>query len=312
MAYILDSKILEKYASVLVNFALNGGKGIKKGEVVLLEVPECAKPILIPLQKAVLKAGGHYVTNYLPDETARHFYELAEEHHLDFFPAKLLKGRVDEIDHSIWIIAEVNKKELEGVSPEKIMRRNKAFKQYKDWRNEKENAGKFSWTLGMYGTDAMAKEAGASIEEYWEQIINACYLDKENPIEEWKKASTEINRILDKLHSMKIDKINIKADKTDLTIKIGKNRKWLGGRGCNIPSFEVFITPDCRYAEGHIEFDQPLYRYGNLITGIKLEFKEGKVVRFSAKSGESILKEMIAVAGADKIGEFSLTDKRLS
>ena len=65
MSYIPSPEILEKYADVLVNFALNSGEGIQKNEIVLLEVPECAKPILIPLQKAVLKAGAHYITQFL-------------------------------------------------------------------------------------------------------------------------------------------------------------------------------------------------------------------------------------------------------
>ena len=312
MVYHPDSKILEKYADVLVRFALNDGNGIKKGDVVLLSVPECAKPILIPLQKAVLKAGGHYITNYLPDETERHYYELAEEHHLDFFPDKLLRGRVDQMDHSISILAEPNKKELEGIDPKKIMRKSKAFKQLKEWRDEKENAGKFTWTLALYGTEAMAKEAGCSIEEYWAQIISACYLDLEDPIAEWRKVFGEVQRVQDTLNSLDIEDLHVEAEGVDLHVGIGKGRKWMGGSGRNIPSFEVFISPDWRKTDGYIEFDQPLYRYGNLIEGVRLEFKNGKVVSASAKSGEQVLKEMIATENADKIGEYSLTDVRLS
>jgi aminopeptidase len=74
----------------------------------------------------------------------------------------------------------------------------------------------------------------------------------------------------------------------------------------------VFISPDWRGTSGHIEFNQPLYRYGNLIEGIKLDFREGRVVNFSASKNENVLKSMIATKNADKIGEFSLTDKRLS
>lgn len=312
MAYQPSQEILNKYADVLVNFAVGGGKGAKRGEVVLLQVPECAKPLLISLQKAVLKAGAHYITHYLPDETARHFYELAEEHHLDFFPDKLLKGRVEQMDHSIDIEATTNKKELEGIHPAKIMRRNKSHKPYKEWREQKENEGKYTWTLALYGTEAMAKEAGISIEDYWNQIIKACYLDKEKPVEEWKKAFSEVDRVLDVLNSMKIMRLEVRGKNVDLVIGIGKDRKWIGGSGKNIPSFEVYISPDWRMTEGKASFDQPLYRYGNLIEGVSLEFKEGKVVNFSATKGKEVLKEMIATENADKIGEFSLTDCRLS
>ena len=86
----------------------------------------------------------------------------------------------------------------------------------------------------------------------------------------------------------------------------------LGGVG-NIPSFEVFISPDWRISDGKIRFTEKLYRYGNLIENVYLESKNGEVVFAKADKGEDILKEMIkSDVGAKRIGEFSLTDKRLS
>ena len=312
MTYTPNQKVLDKYANILINFALNSGKGIKKGEVISLEVPECAKPILVSLQKAVLKSGGHYITHYLPENTSRHFFELADESQLNFFPEKYLKGKVDQINHSIIILSTSNPKELEGISPERIMKKFKANKPYKEWRDEKENLGKFTWTLALYGTDAMAKEANLYLEEYWEQIIKACYLDLENPVEQWKKSIEEVERVKKKLNNLPIKELIIKSEKINLTIGIDKNRRWLGGSGRNIPSFEVFISPDWRKTQGHIEFDMPLYRYGSKIERIKLDFKEGKVINAKANLNESLLKEMIATENADKVGEFSLTDIRLS
>lgn len=312
MAYTPPKEILKKYAEVLIKFALNDGRGIKRGEVVYLEVPECAKPLLIELQKTILKEGGHYITNFIPDEMEKHFYELAEEHQLNFFPHNHLKGRVDQADHFLYIIAEVNKKELEGIDPKRIMAKQRAHKPYREWRNEKEMQGKMTWTLALYATEDAAKEANISIEEYWNQIINACYLNEKNPILKWNESFKEINRVLDTLNSMKIKNLHIKSDKIDLNVGIDENRKWLGGSGRNIPSFEVFISPDWRKTNGEIFFDQPLYRYGNLITNVYLKFKDGIVTESKAEKGQDVLKEMIATENADKIGEFSLTDKRLS
>ncbi len=312
MTYQPSPEILEKYADVLVNCALGSGKGIKKGEVVLVQVPECAKPLLIALQKKILQAGGHYLTQFLPDETERQFYELAQEHHLDFFPSKLLKGRVDEMDHSIFIIAETNKKELQGIAPAAIMRKQKAFKPYLEWRNAKENEGKFTWTIALYGTEDAAQEAGMSLEEYWTEIIRACYLDVDNPVEKWKAVFAEVDRVKDALNALEIEKLHIEAEGVDLWIGIGKGRKWLGGTGRNIPSFEVYISPDWRKTEGYIRFDQPLYRYGNLVREVYLAFKQGRVVEATASEGEHVLREMIAQENADKVGEYSLTDVRLS
>jgi len=310
--YQPSPEILDNYADVLVNFALNSGRGVKKGEVVFLQVPESAKPLLISLQKSVLKAGAHAIIQYLPDEMSREFFELADDDQLKFFPTAFLKGRVKQADHFLMILAETNYHELEGIDPQKIMERNQVFKPYKDWRDAKENKGKLTWTIGLYATPAMAKEANLTLRQCWQQIIKACYLNNPNPVEKWRQIQNKSNHLRQKLNKLEIVKVNIKAKDTDLNIVIGENRQWLGGDGNNIPSFEIFTSPDWRQTNGYIFFDQPLYRQGNLIKNIKLTFKDGLVVDAQAGYGEKFLKQLIKVANSDKIGEFSLTDKRFS
>lgn len=115
------------------------------------------------------------------------------------------------------------------------------------------------------------------------------------------------------MNSLHIEKLRVTAEDTDLSIGLGKDRKWVGGRGANIPSFEVFTSPDFRKTEGKIRFTEPLYEYGNLIKNVYLEFKNGKVVKAEAKEGEKVLKEMINTdEGSCRVGEYSLTDARLS
>ena len=310
--YTPPKAILQKYAKVLVNFALNSGKGIKKGDVVRLTVCESAKPLYVELRNQILCSGGHVISNYLADEVSREAFELSSPDQLKFFPTKYLKGLAEQVDHSISIISETNKHELEGINPAKIMLKNASLKPYIEWLDAKENAGKYTWTLALYGTPAMAKEAGLSQKAYWDQIIQACFLNEPDPIKKWRQIFAQNALILKKLNSLKIAKLHVQGDGVDLWVKLGPNRKWLGGSGRNIPSFEVFISPDWRGTVGHIEFNQPLYRYGSLIEAIKLDFKNGLVVKSSASKNYPVLKSMIASPNADKIGEFSLTDKRLS
>ncbi len=317
MAYIPPKKILKNYAKVLVNFAAGKGEGIKKGETVLVQTSEIAKPLLAELAKEIWEKGGNIVLRYSPSNDTvfsfnREFYIRASEDQLTFFPEKLMKGQIDSIDHLISISAETNMHALRGIDPKKFMLSGKAMKQYTDWCFEKENRGKFSWTVGLYGTEAMALEARMSQEEYWEQIAHACYLDKKDPIKEWKKVSKQIENYQKKLTDLKIERVHVVGTDVDLWITIGKQRKWVSGGGANIPSFEIFTSPDWRGTNGWILFNQPLYRYGNLIEGIKLQFSDGKVVKSSATKNEKVLKAMIATDGADKIGEFSLTDNRFS
>src|SRR3989338_8799932 len=322
--YLPSEKILKKYADVMVNFALNRGRGIEKGDVVRVSSSESAKPLFIAICNAIVDAGGHVLSHYGPDEeqgdkrrnisVSRYFYENASEEQIQFLPAKYLKGVVDQMDHSLFILAEKDPHALKGVDPKKIMMRGKALKPFVDWRHKKEWAGKFSWTICMYGTPAMAREAGLSEKEYWKQIIKACFLDHKNPIAKWQKVYKEIEKYRSRLNKLspKIDKLHAKGPDMDIWYTLGEKRDWHAGSGRNIPSFEIFTSPDWRGTNGWIKFHQPLYRYSNKITGIELWFKNGRVVRSKAKTNEKLLKEMIATKGADKIGEYSLTDKRHS
>ena len=310
--YTPSSTILEKYANVLVNFALGGWAGIKAGEVVLLCVPECARPMLQPLHDAVLKSGGHPIVDIIPDGLQRSFFQHANDEQIAYRPMKRLLATVEDCDHRLYMIAEHEKYELAGIDGSKVMNRFKTIQPYREAMQNKEHEGKFTWTLGMYGTEAMAAFAGMSLEEYWGEIINACYLDDENPIKRWQETEARLHELTAKLTNMQIDWVRVVGEDVDIHVKIGEKRKWLGGSGRNIPSFEVFTSPDWRGTNGWIRYNMPLSYQSNIIRWIRLEFQDGLVVNATATENEALLKEMINQKDADKAGEFSLTDRRLS
>jgi aminopeptidase len=315
MSYTPPEEILDKYAKVLVNFALGGGTGIKKGEVVFLQSPLSALPYYRALRKNILDSGG-LIINGLSDDmsgSAKYFYEHASHQQLTAFLGKFYKGLVEQVDHRIAVIAEHDVHEMDKVDPKKMMLSQKTAKPLMQWFDAKENAGKYTWTLALYGTPSMAKEAGLTEKDYWQQIINACYLDFDDPIAQWRKISKEIIRVAKKLTDLDIKKLHVVGKDVDLRITMGEQRKWLGGGGRNIPSFEVFTSPDWRGTEGWIRFNIPLYYYGPKVEGIELQFKNGRVVKATASKNQKLLREMLATdTGASQMGEFSLTDKRIS
>jgi aminopeptidase len=315
--YAPSEKVLENYAKVMVHFAVGGGRGVKKGDVVRLVAEEEAKPLYVAIMRELYKSGAHVISTYLPSDSAQHaltkdFYNFASDSQLDFFAKDYYQGMAKQIDHQIYIDVTTDTTLLQDVPPSKIMQRGKAVNPYRNMLRKKEDAGKFTWTLCSYGTKEIAKEAGMKVEEYWDQIIKACFLDKKDPVSEWRKVNASQKSIMTKLDKMKIESLHIKGVDVDLKVKLGKDRKWLGGRGANIPSFELFTSPDWRGTEGWIKFSEPLYRYGNIIKGIELKFESGVAVESKATKNEHVLKEMIATENADKVGEFSLTDKRFS
>ncbi|MFZ1721611.1 MAG: aminopeptidase [Microgenomates group bacterium] len=310
--YVPPDELLEKYARILVQFALNSGKGVKKGEVVQCIVPDVAKPLAFHLQNVILESGAHPLIKLLPTGFDRMFYSLASDSQLSFYPEAFLRERANLIDHTIGIIGDVDPSELSATDPAKIMLARNSKKPYRDLLTDKESNGKYTWTIALWGTEAKAKIVGLSLEDYWKQIIQACFLDSQNPIAEWKSLFSLQNKIKQSLNKISIEKVHMVGEDVDLHIQLGVNRIWNGGSGRNIPSFELFTSPDWRGTEGWIQFNQPVYRYGSVIEGARLEFKKGLVTNATATQGEKLLKEMLKTQNADKLGEFSLTDARMS
>ncbi len=308
-----DKKILENYAKVMIDFALGKGKGVHKGQVVYLQYDSEALPLALAVYKRILEKGAYPMVKGIEESFQKTMFENASDDQLKFFPKEYTKALVNTIDHRIYLIAPTNPFLLKDVDPKKVMASNSGDKRLlRKWLFEKEDQGKLTWTLCLYGTEGMANEAGLSIKDFWQEIINACYLDKENPIKTWESTFTQINELKTKLNSLPVDTYHMISEKTDLYIKLGKKRIWQGGGGANIPSFEIFTSPDWRGVNGKIFFNFPLYRYGNIIKDIQLEFKDGIVIKASAAKNEKLLQEMIKQKNANKIGEFSLTDKRFS
>lgn len=303
---------LERYASVLINFALNDGKGINKGEVVYLVTQTPGIPLASQVYKAILRAGAHPLLQIQDDDFKLLHLQEANEEQLSFFPEKYYRGLADTIDHYVRILAENDPLFLADADPRKVILSTHSTRRFRDWLDVKEDAGNFTWTLCLYGTEGAAREAGMSLEQYWQQISLACFLDEDDPIGRWKTVFDQIYSIQSILNEMPIQKVHVSAKNTDLWVGLGEKRKWLGGSGRNIPSFEIFTSPDWRQVEGTIFFDQPLYRYGNIIENIELQIEKGRIIKATAEKNEKLLQEMISQRNADKIGEFSLTDKRFS
>jgi len=315
--YRPTQEILEKYANVLVNFALGEGKGISPGEVVFIKAAECTRPLYFAVCRAITKAGGHIIHGYEPDNDeefnfSRDFYSAASDEQIDFYPEQYYAGLAATIDHRIGILGEADKHALDGVDPQKMMASGVVVKRYRDLLTAKEEHGAFTWVLALYGTQSGADEAKMTLEEYWGQIIDACYLDEDDPIACWKETYAQMNAYRERLDALPIEYLHIQGEDADLTVSLGEGRKWLCGSGRNIPSFEIFTSPDWRGTEGWIRFNQPLYRYGTIVKGIELHFEGGCVVSATAKEGEDTLLAMIETEGADKLGEFSMTDSRHS
>jgi aminopeptidase len=317
VSYEPDREIVERYARLLVDFALGDGAGIRPGDTVRVVGAEETKPLFAEVCRAIWRSGGNVIQELqlTQDERfnlERDFYELATDAQLDHFPEKYRRGLLDEIDHMIYIDGSDHPQAMKEADPQKMLRRQAAFMPLIAWQQEKEAAGLLHWTIGLWGTAAMAAEAGLTLEQYWEQIIRACFLDDADPIARWRETLDAVHTYRDWLNSLPIDRLHVEAEGTDLWLTLGERRRWVGGSGRNIPSFEVFTSPDWRGTNGHISFSEPLYTHGTLVSGVRLEFRDGLVTSATADQSAELLEQIVAAPGGNRVGEFSLTDARLS
>jgi aminopeptidase len=112
---------------------------------------------------------------------------------------------------------------------------------------------------------------------------------------------------------MQVVAYHVESDRIDLMLTPGQQRRWVGVSGHNIPSFELFLSPDWRGTQGVYYANQPSFHNGNYVEGVRLEFKKGAAIKMQARKGANFVKKQLSMdTGANKVGEFSLTDTRFS
>ena len=311
---MFTEKQLERYADVLW-WGLTTAKKVpfKKNDIILIRYNSSAVRLAEVLYAGLLSRGMQPVQRMSPTATMeRDFYLRASERQLVFLPPGE-KELMSRLNGSIYLHAPESITHLSDVDPKKIGKAAVAQKALRDVLNLREARGSFSWTLCVVPTTELAGQAGISLEEYTRQVVKACFLRNSDPVSKWRYIY-DIARSLKKwLNSMKIKFLHIESDNIDLEVNPGEKRQWIGISGRNIPSFEIFVSPDWRGTRGKYHADQPSYRSGNRVEGIRLEFNKGKVIKVSAETGLEFVKKQLQMdKGADKIGEFSLTDKRFS
>ncbi|RJR18010.1 MAG: aminopeptidase [Desulfobacteraceae bacterium] len=311
---MLTSTQIQKYAEVLLwGIKAARKKTFKKNEIVLLRFDPPGLSLAEAVHGLLLEHGFNPVVRPGGSSVMEHnFYARAGKAQLAFV-APGEKELMEKVNASIYIHAPESLTHLSDIDPKKIGTALLARKFLRDITQKREAEGSYSWTLCLYPTIELSRKAGMTIKAYANQVVKACYLDREDPVKEWNTIYREVAAIKEWLNSMHAISYRIESDKIDLVIRPGERRKWVGVSGHNIPSFEIFMSPDWRGTEGRYYADQPSYRSGNLVEGVRLTFKKGSVVESGAERGEDFLKKQLAMdKGACKVGEFSLTDRRFS
>ena len=285
----------------------------KKGDVVMVQFDFPAVELAEFLHGKLLDMGVHVVMRSGKTTVMEHdFYEKSDEKQLVF------RGSWDEelfknLNGRIFLHGPTSLTHLADIDPQRIGKVAVAMKPFRDIMRKREEQGKLGWTLCVVPTDELARQAKLTLEQYTEQVIKACYLNQPDPVKAWETVYNDAIDIKKWMNNMDVQYYHVASDNIDLKITPGDQRKWIGISGHNIPSFELFISPDWRGTEGTYFANQPSFRSGNYVEGVNLTFHEGVVTEITAEKGESFTEKQLNMdEGAARVGEFSLTDKRFS
>ncbi len=287
----MDPRII-KFAKILVDYSTN----VKKGETVVISGEVEAKPLILELYRQVIKKGAYPRLHIGLPGTSYIYFKNASLEQLKKFP-KIFDYEVKNSQVYISIISNSNTRELTNVDPKRIAIRQKVVQPIGDYIANRRD--KIRRVTTLFPTKALAQEAEMSLEEYENFVYNAINID-------WQKEAKKINKI--KRLFKNADKIRILGKDTDITFSI-KGRPAIADTDKveNMPSGEIFWAPLKKTVNGYISYTYPAIYGGREVNGIKLEFKNGKVVKATAEKNEKFLKQIIATdPGAKYLGEFGL------
>ncbi|WP_027481598.1 aminopeptidase [Deinococcus pimensis] len=281
-----------KHADLLVDYCV----AAMKGERVLVSSTTLALPLVEALHVALLRRGADPLIRLEYPGQQDDFYRHASEELLGATP-DLSLAEVQSCAASIRVLTP--DAPGAGVDAQRAARRRAALAPVARER------GRRRWNLTLYPTAHGAAGAGMTPEEYETFVASAMFLDTPDPVARWGEVRAMQAELIERLS--RADEVRVEGPGTDLRLSV-KGRTWANSDGKrNMPSGEVFTGPVETSANGHVLFDLPTEYGGQLVSGVRLTFRDGEVVEASAEQGEDVVRAALATdAGSRFLGELGI------
>jgi len=277
----------DKLAQLLVEYSTR----LKRQETVLIESFDIPNEMTIALVRAVRKAGAIPFTQIQHGRVTRELALNASERQLNLIAIHEL-ARMKRMDAYIGLRGSNNISELSDVPADQMKLVARKMRPVQDQRVKKTK-----WVVLRWPTPSMAQQAEMSTEAFEDFYFDVCTLDYRRLQPGMKALRTLM---------AKTDRVEIKGPGTDLRFSIKNIGAIICGGDRNIPDGEVFSCPVRDSVEGHITFNAPTIYQSIGFDGIRLDFREGKIVEATANETENLNKILDSDPGARYIGEFSL------
>ncbi len=291
---------ITKLADLLVNYSVK----VQPEDWVLIFGHMVAEPLVSEVLRSVLEAGGYPQVLMSSDDITEYGYRYANDAQLKWIsPAtRLLYEKADVL---IALRAFDNTRHLTGVDSLKQQLAAQAKQELMQIYMERAASGDLRWTLTQFPCSAYAQDADMSLRDYEDFVYGATYCDKDDPIAEWQRIHDEQQKVVDWLNGRKL--VTVKSPNADISLSV-EGRTFINSDGShNMPSGEVFTGPVEDSVNGWVEYTYPAIEQGKEVDGIRLEFKDGKVVKATAKKNEEFLLAMLdSDEGARYLGEFAI------
>lgn len=312
----LDDR-LPRYADLAVRVGAN----VAPGQTLFVTSRTVAHaPLVRALARAAYSAGAGYVdVLYLDQHVRRAMIELAPDDTLEHTPEWLKeRWRAMAGNANIAIAGDPEPDLLGDLDGERVGRARMAQLDEIAARHEAEDT--MNWTAVAYPTDGWAQRVFGEpdLERLWDAVAFCTRLDEPDPVAAWRDHVERLNRRAQGLNELHLDAIRYRAPGTDLEVGLLDQSRWIAGRlqtsaGItyvpNLPTEEVFTTPDCRRARGVVSCSRPLALLGDVVEGLKLTLEGGRIIAVQADRGAEVVRaELASDEHAPYLGELALVD----
>jgi aminopeptidase len=313
---------LERYADLLVNFGAN----VQPGQILDIGSGLGKEELTRAITASAYKRGAKFVDVYYWDPHLKRERVLyAADEVLDFVPPWYGERTLqlgEERAATISLSGPIEPHLYDDLDPERLGR--DVFPRVKEWTTVI-NERTVNWCVAPGPSTKWAQlvhpgfEPDAALEKLWEQVVHVCRLDEDDPEGAWRERSDALKGVAERLTAQAFDAIHLEGPGTDVTVGLLPTSRWIGGgeetadgipHMANLPTEEVFTTPDPLRADGVVRATKPLYSQGRIIEGLTVRFEGGRAVQIDADSGADTLRAMTAHdEGGTLLGELALVDR---
>jgi aminopeptidase len=307
---------LETYARLAVQVGLNLQPGQTLGVNALIEHAPLARAIA----RQAYESGARYVDVLYSDQHVRRAHiAAAADDALGYSPPWLVSRLREFGETGGALVAITGNPEPELYADLDGERVGKARMREVAEESLKLTDGLCNWTIVAYPNEGWAQTVFGEpdVERLWDAVSTAVRLDEPDPVAAWRDHIARLQARATSLNERRFDHLRYRGPDTDLTIGLHPDSEWQAAldesRGikhvANMPTEEVFTTPDARRVDGTVRSTLPLQIQGNIIRGLEVRFEGGRVAEIHAESGEEVMRTHAATDdGAARLGEVALVD----